>query len=97
MGIRRTFSHSFKQKAIKMVTEEKRKASEVARELGISQHLLSNWKRKYLEDNADYNPKRIGNEDTALYIKKLEADNRRLKEERDILKKAAIYFAEPTK
>jgi len=94
---RRHFSANFKQKAVKMVVEQGRVAAEVARELGISNNLLSNWKHKYLEDNADYNPKRVGNENTASYIKKLESENRRLKEERDILKKAAINFAKPTK
>ena len=94
---RRHFSASFKQKAVKMIVDQGRVASEVARELDISNHLLSTWKRKYLEDNSEYNPKRNGNEYTTTYIKKLESENRRLKQERDILKKAAIYFAEPTK
>jgi transposase len=94
---RRHFSASFKQKAVKMVVEQGRVAAEVARELDISNNLLSNWKRQYLEDNADYNPKSVGNEDTAKYVKNLELQVKQLKEERDILKKAAIYFAQPTK
>lgn len=76
-----------------MVVEEGRPAAEVARELGINPNLLYNWKSKYITDNLDYNPKRVGNEDTAQYIKKLEQENKKLKEEKAILKKAAIFFA----
>lgn len=93
MKKRRTFNNSFKQKAIRMVVEEGRPAAEVARELGINPNLLYNWKSKYITDNQDYNPKRVGNEDTAQYIKKLERENKKLKEEKAILKKAAIFFA----
>lgn len=76
-----------------MVVEEGRPAAEVARELGINPNLLYNWKSKYIADNLDYNPTRVGNEDTAQYIKKLEQENKKLKEEKAILKKAAIFFA----
>ena len=93
MGKRKTYSRSFKQKAVLMVVDEGRVSAEVARELGISKNLLYNWKSKYLEDNAEVNPKRAGNENNSEYIKKLEKEVKRLKEERDILKKAAIFFA----
>ena len=93
MRNRRTFSSSFKQKAIKMVLEGDRSTAEIARELGLNPNLLYNWKSKYISHNLEYNPKRIGNEDTAEYIKKLERENKQLKEEKEILKKAAIFFA----
>lgn len=93
MGKRKTYSRSYKQKAVLMVVEEGRVSAEVSRELGISSNLLYNWKCKYLEGNAEVNPKRKGNENNSEYIKKLERENKRLKEERDILKKAAIFFA----
>jgi transposase len=93
MGKRKTYSQSYKRKAVLMVVDQGRVSAEVARELGISKNLLYNWKCKYLEDNIEINPKRKGNENNSDYIKKLERENKRLKEERDILKKAAIFFA----
>ena len=44
------FDKAFKVQAVKMVTEEGQKASEVARSLGIHANVLYNWKRKYAKD-----------------------------------------------
>ena len=44
------FDMAFKVQAVKMVTEEGQKASEVARSLGIHANVLYNWKRKYAQD-----------------------------------------------
>jgi transposase len=44
------FDKAFKVQAVKMVTEEGQKASEVARSLGIHANVLYNWKRKYAQD-----------------------------------------------
>jgi transposase len=44
------FDKAFKVQAVKMVTEEGQKASEVARSLGIHANVLYNWKRKYSQD-----------------------------------------------
>ncbi len=44
------FDKAFKVQAVKMVTEEGQKTSEVARSLGIHANVLYNWKRKYSQD-----------------------------------------------
>ena len=44
------FDKAFKIQAVKMVTEEGQKTSEVARSLGIHANVLYNWKRKYSQD-----------------------------------------------
>jgi transposase len=44
------FDKAFKVQAVKMVTEEGQKTSEVARSLGIHANVLYNWKRKYAQD-----------------------------------------------
>ncbi len=44
------FDKAFKVQAVKMVTEEGQKASEVARSLGIHANVLYNWKKKYTQD-----------------------------------------------
>lgn len=90
---RKTFSKEFKVNAIRMVTEEGRRASEVARDLGIHENLIYNWTRKYQENNQDSFPGQGKLNSKDDYIRKLERENKRLKDERDILKKAAIFFA----
>mgnify|MGYP001280587208 FL=1 len=90
---RRSFSKEFKTGAVKMILEEGKKITDVARQLGISDNLLSNWKRKYLEDQEEAFPGNGNLKSKDEYIRQLEKDVKRLKDERDILKKAAIFFA----
>ena len=86
---RRRYTEEFKVAAVRQVTVEGHSVGEVAGRLGISTHSLYVWKRRYGES-----PER------ADQIKADQAENQRLKkelkrvtEERDILKKAAAYFA----
>lgn len=90
---RKTYSKEFKVNAVRMVTEESRRASEVARDLGISENLIYNWTRKYLDSKEESFPGQGKLTSKDDYIRKLERENKRLKDERDILKKAAIFFA----
>lgn len=90
---RRSFSKQFKINAVKMLVEEGRKVSETARELDVSENTLHNWKRKYLDDREEAFPGNGKLKFRDEYIRKLELENKRLKDERDILKKAAIFFA----
>ncbi len=57
---------------------------------GVSQHSLYEWKKKFAASNAK------GNEE-AEEIRRLKRELARVTEERDILKKAAAYFARDTK
>jgi transposase len=92
--IRRTFDKEFKLSAIKMVVEGKQSLSSVARDLGIAENTLQNWKNKYLKeitplpDNATV---------SMAEYKRVLKENAMLKEQRDILKKAAIYFSQHDK
>lgn len=81
---RRSFSEEFKVEAVKLVTEHDYKVAEAARSLGISDNLLRRWMDKYsdIEEVAS-------NEE----LKRLRAENKRLRMERDILKKATAFFA----
>lgn len=90
---RRSYSKEFKVNAVKMVLEEGRRASEVARELNISPNSIFNWKRQYLEDQQESFPGKGNLKPRDEQIRQLELEVKRLKDERDILKKAAIYFA----
>ena len=90
---RNSYSKEFKKNVIKLLMEEGRKPSEVARDLGIHENLVYNWKRQYTDkqEEAFTGHGKMTSKDE--YIRKLEQENKRLKDERDILKKAAIFFA----
>ena len=90
---RKTYSKEFKFNAVKMITVQGNRVTEVARDIGVSETLLHVWKRKYLEDKSEAFPGHGNLKSKDAYIHKLEKENKRLKDERDILKKATIFFA----
>ena len=91
---RKVYSKEFKINAVKMIFQGGRKASEVVRDLDIQENMLYLWKRKYIEDEQESFPGKGNLKDRDAYIRQLERENKRLKDERDILKKAAIFFAQ---
>ena len=67
----------------------------IATDLGVNRATLANWVKKYgtAAPNETPSPASVNE---AEQIRKLERENARLREERDILRKAAKYFAEET-
>ena len=89
---RRKFTREFKEEAVKLVLEEGYRISEAARNLGIHENLLRRWKRDYEGvDKAEYAPGSSAAMQAEL--NRLRKENKRLKMEREILKKAAAFFA----
>ena len=86
------YSPEFKTQAISLVREAKRPAAAVARELGINTNTLYNW----LSSVSCALPKKVANNDSAAEIKRLKKALAQAEMERDILKKAAAYFAKET-
>jgi transposase len=86
---RRRYTAEFKAEAVKLVTEQGYTILEAARSLGIDRSLLGYWK-KQLSEEAEQEPL---TEDEQMELKRLQEENRRLRMERDILKKAAAFFA----
>ena len=76
---RRQFSENFKIEAVKMVTEQGYNVAEAARSLGINVNLLHRWKNRLSVQEEE-----TENEE----LKRLRAENKQLRMERDILKKA---------
>ena len=92
---RRKHSREFKLEAVKQVVQHGRSVSEVADGLGINRNLLTRWKQQLAAEGAVAFPGHGRRAETEV-----EAENRKLKrelaiarQERDILKKAAAYFA----
>ena len=90
---RRKYSPEFKLEAVKQIVEHGRSVSEVADSLGVNRNMLTRWKSQLLAEGALAFPGQGRQTE-------IEEENRRLRrelaiarQERDILKKAAAYFA----
>ena len=83
------YTPEFKEEAVRQVTQRGYPVSEVADRLGVSTHSLYKWIRAARPRTAEADELAA----TQLENQKLKAELRRIAEERDILKKAAAYFA----
>ena len=84
---RRKHREEFKREAVKLVTEQGYSVAEAARNLGVHVNLLRTWKRKFAEEQTDFT------EDERMELARLRAEVKRLRMERDVLKKATAFFA----
>ena len=86
---RRRHSAEFKQEAVKLVTDQGYSVAEAARDLGLHENLLRTWKKKSETEAIDSEL----SEEERMELARLRAENKRLRMERDILKKATAFFA----
>ena len=87
------FTEDFKLDAIKQITERGHSISEVSQRLGASTHSLNAWTKKYTAL-----PSAAAKDDQSAEIRRLKQELARVTEERDILKKAEVFFAkEPSR
>ena len=86
---RRQYTEEFKRETVELIKSSGKSQAQVARELGISDQNISRWWREYgPKDNLDES-QTVSRED----YKALQAELRRVTEERDILKKALNIFS----
>jgi len=88
---RKTYSTEFRESAVKMVTEQHRPVAEAARNLGVQPGTLRVWMQGQRRQSGVADAV----EEKALRrkVRELEGENQRLRLEREILKKAAAFFA----
>ncbi len=86
------YTAEFRESAVKLAMEGGHSVNSTAEELGVNKNTLHTWVNKY---HRPKKPQVEQVEDEHLYdeLKALRKENKRLTEERDILKKAAAYFA----
>jgi transposase len=90
----KVYPEEFKLEALRLMEETDMKASEIAMQLGIRRNLLYKWKEQMSKQGKVATAKRgRPKKEDESEVAKLKAENKRLKEENDILKKAAAYFA----
>ena len=85
----RKYTTEFKLDAVRLALSSEQSQVQVARDLGINQASLYNWISQYRGDVLE-NPNTLSPEQELAALKK---ENAQLKQEREILKKAAAYFA----
>ncbi len=82
------YTEEFKIAAVKQVTQGGHPASEVAARLGVSIHSRYAWTKRYGVPKAEREAVHAQSDE----MRRLKAELKRVTEERDILKKAAVYF-----
>lgn len=89
MQSKQPYPEEFKIEAVKQITERGHRVADVSARIGVSQHSLYKWIKAYSGPAAE----RLAQVSQAEELRRLKAEFRRVTEERDILKKAAAYFA----
>lgn len=89
---RRRYSEEFKADAIRLAKEQGYGVSEAARRLGIDRSVLARWVRES-DDPTRVSGDRAAVEERDAEFRRLREENRKLLMEREILKKAAAFFA----
>lgn len=88
---RRRFTAEFKAEAVRLVAASGKPLAQIARELDLNEQVLRNWKKQATAaDGNGVSPDHFAQEEA---IRRLQRDLLRVTEERDILKKATVFFA----
>jgi|EP01031_Cornospumella_fuschlensis_P006014 transposase len=90
---RRIFSREYKLEAVKLVRERGVTVAQAARDLDVHENVLRKWVREYGDDPSQSFPGKGQMKPEQVEIERLRREVAKLKAERDILKKAAAYFA----
>ncbi len=89
---RRDFTEDFRREAVRLMHTSGRTISQVADDLGLGLSTLTRWRRKYHEADLLSGP----HDDVEKELARLRKENELLRQERDLLKKAAAFFARET-
>ncbi len=95
----KTYAREFKQEAVRLLEESGRPSAELAMELGIRRNQLYKWKEQLMKkgEKAFSGQRGRPKKENQSEVTTLRQENERLKEELEILKKAAAYFAKELK
>ena len=90
---RRKFTREFKLEAVRLIKERGVSEAQASRDLGVHGTVLRNWVKDFADDPSQAFPGHGQMKPEQLEIARLKREVIKLKAERDILKKAAAYFA----
>lgn len=90
---RRQYTAEFKKEAVELVLKQNYTAAQAADSLGINRNTLDRWRREYrVREHAAF-PGTGHQSGEAAELNRLREENRKLRLEKEILKKAAAFFA----
>lgn len=89
---RRKFTDEYKAEAVRLVVEENMSVTQAARDLGLTESSLRNWVKQAKVDEGK-GPAGAPTSSELEELRRLRRENRQLRMEREILKKAAAFFA----
>jgi len=90
---RPNYTKEFKQDAVKLVLEQGYSSLEVARRLGTANSNVTRWVRLHRQEHEDTDENGLSRRELEEENRRLRKENKRLQMEREILKKAAAFFA----
>jgi len=96
-AIRRKYTDEFKREAVDLILAHGYGIAEAARNLGINATMLSRWKREQGKHGEHAFPGTGNMTPEQAELHRLQKENKRLRMERDILKKATAFFAKETR
>ena len=88
----KAYPAEFKERAVKLAVESAQALAQTARDLGVNDNTLPPWRGKY--PRATQQTKQVQDEPLYEELKRLRNENARCQEERELVKKAAAYFAQ---
>ena len=91
--VRRSFGKEFKLEAVRLVRDRSVSIAQASRDLGVHENLIRKWVKEYAADPEQSFPGHGTMKPEQAEIERLRREVQKLKAERDILKKAAAYFA----
>ena len=93
---RRQYTVEFKTEAVRLIRDSARPVAQVARDLGIADHLLYRWRTEQQQaENQGHTRQSMRAEQEELT--RLRRENATLKQERNFLKRAAAFFAKESR
>jgi transposase len=90
---RRRFTPEFKREAVKLARQPGAVTAKIAEELGLNANVLRRWIQQFEQGRWESKPGVPLKTEQQAEIERLRKENAKLRTERDILKKAAAYFA----
>jgi transposase len=94
---RRSYTAEFKREAVRLASKPGLSRREAAKQLGIHPNVLAGWVEKFKRGNWNEKPGTELKSEQAKELERLRRENAELKMERDMLKKAAAYFAKESR
>ena len=90
---RKRFTKAFEEEAVRLIRTSGRTKREIGEDLGVSLSTLTRWLSRVREREMEDPSRRAAGEDPAAELRRLRRENEIQRQERDILKRATVFFA----